>query len=442
MRLESGLVIDARYRLVDRLGKGGMGEVWRATHLALRNDVAIKIIPCDGREEAVHRAMLEARATALLDSPYVVRVFDLGEETDFVYIAMELLSGEPLDRRLHREKQLSVVETIRIAREVGRGIDHAHARGVVHRDLKPSNIFLMRSGDVETAKVVDFGVAKLLGASDSMTELNFRTKEGLVVGTPAYMSREQVLGEAVDHRSDLWSLAIILYECLAGELPWNATNMQEQLAQIASCVGRVPKPLPSFPGLVSWFRIALSPQLEERFATAEELVSAFELAVVSTEPPPEAKTTQVATPVALGRTPASPSRTSVAPTEPPTVRRGLRRLAAVATALGLLFAVAVVWNARAGSREASEPTGPAPPPRGQGARTSPEADSPSSSAASASAGDPPAPAPQPSVLVEPTPSAPRVSTPRPPPLAPSSSASTVPTERPEDRWGTEKRVIP
>src|SRR5690349_1329815 len=211
-----GRVIAGRYRLVSQLGRGGMGSVFRAEHMALSSPVAIKLIDPEiaRRPEMLERFQREAQSSAALRSPHVVQILDHGVDQGVPYIAMELLEGESLAERLVRVGKLSPEETARIMTHVARAIGRAHERGIVHRDLKPDNVFLVRNDDEEIAKVLDFGIAK---ATMNSFDVTTGTRTGAMLGTPYYMSPEQVEGsKSIDHRADLWALAVITFECITG----------------------------------------------------------------------------------------------------------------------------------------------------------------------------------------------------------------------------------
>ena len=218
--MEAGTVLAAKYRLDEVLGRGGMGSVWRALHLGLNAPVAVKlmdpaIMKTAGMLARFHR---EAQAAAQLRSPHVVQIIDHGvdAETGTPFIAMELLEGESLADRLTRVGVLSPRETSRLVTEVCRALARAHEAGIVHRDLKPANLFLVANDDQEVTKVLDFGIAK----SQPTQGLDTMTNSGSILGTPLYMSPEQISGgKSVDGRSDLWSLAVVACECLTGKRP-------------------------------------------------------------------------------------------------------------------------------------------------------------------------------------------------------------------------------
>jgi serine/threonine-protein kinase len=279
---EAGTIIAGKYRLRRCLGKGGMASVWAAEHLSLRTEVAVKLIDprIADQVEAMQRFHREARAAAALRSNHVVRVFDHGVDGDVPYMVMEILLGENLADRLDREKKLTPADTLRVVTHVGRALALAHAEGVVHRDLKPENIFLTKdeeSGFV--AKILDFGVAKVTGPL--AISQRFATRSGVMLGTPWYMSPEQVMGEpTVDEKSDLWALAVITHECLTSRRPFE----DQVLARLAEKICRE-EPLPpsqvaSLPfEFDAWFLKALAKPREQRFRSAREMVDGLERAL-------------------------------------------------------------------------------------------------------------------------------------------------------------------
>src|SRR5689334_5323196 len=188
-----GHVIAQKFRLVRRLGQGGMGSVWAADHLALNSQVAVKIIDpaIASNAEALGRFLREAQSAAALRSPHVVQTFDYGVEDGVPFIAMELLEGQSLAQRLEQSGRLTLEQTAKIMTEVGRAISRAHDAGIVHRDLKPDNIYLVKNDDEEIAKVLDFGIAKATGGQLGNSS---QTRTGAILGTPYYMSPEQAEG--------------------------------------------------------------------------------------------------------------------------------------------------------------------------------------------------------------------------------------------------------
>ncbi|MDH4094462.1 MAG: serine/threonine protein kinase [Betaproteobacteria bacterium] len=195
-----------RYRILEELGRGAMGVVYRAEDPSLDRVVALKTISladAEGRKEYEKRFLLEAKAAGKLTHPNIVTIFDYGEEEDTAYMAMELLEGSDLRSRMRRE-QIPPMEAVEIALQVADGLGFAHEHGVVHRDVKPGNIMLLERGAV---KIMDFGIARMRFA-------DHKTSTGMVLGTPRYMSPEQISGLPVDQRSDIFSLGTVLYEML------------------------------------------------------------------------------------------------------------------------------------------------------------------------------------------------------------------------------------
>lgn len=271
-----GIILGGKYRLISEIGRGGMGSVWRAEHLAWEAPVALKIMNRDitARPEAVARFEREVRLAAGLRSPHVVQVLDHGldEATQTPFIAMELLEGESLARRLRRLGPLSPAEMFDVFSQLVRALTRAHAAGIVHRDLKPDNVFLVRNEEEQLAKVLDFGVAKWTAPDISESGL---TRPGSVVGTPYYMSPEQIQGSReIDHRADLWALAAIACECLTGRRPFEAPDFAQLAVMLLGNQGR---PLPSSLGPVphgfdAWFTRATDSDINRRFQTAREMV--------------------------------------------------------------------------------------------------------------------------------------------------------------------------
>jgi serine/threonine-protein kinase len=196
------------YRLVTELGQGGMGTVYYAEHVSLPRRAAVKILGADIARDPVlvERFFDEARAANRIRHPGIVDVFDLGTAHGLHFLVMEFLEGETLGARLERVKRLSPRDVVELFDDVADALAAAHERGIVHRDLKPENIFLAHGAAGEVVKVLDFGIAKLIGHADVR-----RTSAGLVLGTPAYMSPEQCVGAAdLDGRSDIYSLGVVI----------------------------------------------------------------------------------------------------------------------------------------------------------------------------------------------------------------------------------------
>lgn len=205
------------YRLQGKIGRGGMGVVWRAEDTRLGRTVALKVLPAELAREPKSKArfLQEARATSALDHPNVCSIYEVGETADLqLYLVMPCYEGETLDDRLERGS-MTVSEVLDIASQIARGLGKAHQKGIVHRDVKPSNLMVTGDGIL---KILDFGVAKLVSGTFHLTQ------SGSAVGTPSYMSPEQMQAKAVDQRTDLWSLGVVIYEMLAGRHPFPGEN--------------------------------------------------------------------------------------------------------------------------------------------------------------------------------------------------------------------------
>jgi len=250
---QAGHVIADKYELEALVGEGGMGSVWRARHRQLESAVALKLMSpaIASQPEALNRFLREARAAARLSSMHVVKVFDFGVDGETPFIAMELLQGESLRQRLDRGP-LSPASTLWVVRQAARALAKAHAEGIVHRDLKPENLFITQQED-ELLKVLDFGVAKLSGTASGQPSTSTRT--GALLGTPFYMSPEQARGiKAVDHRSDIWSLGVIAFECITGRLPFDSAAFGDLVLKICTLPAPVPSSVASVPdGFDAWF---------------------------------------------------------------------------------------------------------------------------------------------------------------------------------------------
>jgi len=250
-----------------------MGSVWRAEHLLLRSQVAIKLISPDlaSSREGLSRFLREAQAAAALRSPHVVQILDYGVDDGTPYIAMELLEGESLGARLERIGRITAQDTGALFVQLGRAIARAHDAGIIHRDLKPDNIFIVRNDEDEIAKVLDFGIAKLstLGVEGPVTGA---TRTGALLGTPYYMSPEQVEGSsALDWRSDVWAIGVIAFECLIGQKPFDAETIGGLVLAICSKPLPIPSQRTTVPaGFDDWFACACNRDLGQRFASARD----------------------------------------------------------------------------------------------------------------------------------------------------------------------------
>jgi serine/threonine protein kinase len=275
----AGDVVASKYRLERMLKQGGMGAVWIATHLGLDERVAVKFM--DPRRvssaEARMRFTREAKAAAQIRSKNIVQILDHGVDGHVPYIAMELLDGEDLGARLRRVGRMSIADTSTLLGHIAHALDRAHAAGIVHRDLKPENIFLAKDGDSEMPKILDFGIA--LEVQEDASDDSSATAEGVILGTPYFMSPEQVRGRTnVDHRSDLWSLGVILFRAVTGIRPFGRGAPADVIVQIcsdpiprASVVARdLPEEVDRF------FEKALARDVAKRFSSAKEMAAAFE----------------------------------------------------------------------------------------------------------------------------------------------------------------------
>lgn len=281
--LAGGVTIADRFRLVRPLSSGGMGSVWVATHTTLGTEVAIKFIDIRAEsKEALLRFEREANVVARLRSPHVVQILDYGvDEAGRPYLAMELLNGESLKKRLDQAKVLPLSEVASIVVQICKALQRAHRAGVVHRDIKPANIFLTEEDDVLHVKVLDFGVAKASQARAGDSDAQ-KTETGAIVGTPAYMSPEQVLGsDEIDGRSDLFSLGVLAWRMLVGLNPHERDGKSLGLGELLIQIATKPVPPPSQfvagipPEVDAWFERTLALNASGRFASAKEMANAF-----------------------------------------------------------------------------------------------------------------------------------------------------------------------
>jgi serine/threonine-protein kinase len=234
IRLEPGRIVGERYRLTRQLGRGGMGVVWAADDLRGAQPAALKLLHASS-PELRRRLLREARIARALRHPHVVRVDEVIISDGAPVLVMELLHGETLAQKLRRVGPLAPGEVAHVLLPAIRGVGYAHGRGVVHRDLKPDNLFLVAAGEGReaTVKVLDFGIAKLTAEHLTSIVSGTLTSTGAIMGTPHYMSPEQLVGDTVDHRSDTWSLGVILYECLAGTKPFRGRTFGQLVYAIA-----------------------------------------------------------------------------------------------------------------------------------------------------------------------------------------------------------------
>jgi serine/threonine-protein kinase len=394
--LSAGDVIAERYRLLEPIASGGMGAVWRAAHLELDVHVALKVLlEAEPTPSGERRFRQEARAAAKLRSPHVVQIRDFGVHDRLPFLVMELLDGEDLASRLERCGPLSPHEVGSILDGVARAIDLAHDHGIIHRDLKPGNIFLARVGrDDEVVKVLDFGIAKVDGSPGAST-----TGAGLV-GSPAYMSPEQVWAEGVTSSTDLWSMGVVAMEMLVGRNPFDATPLARVFQRIVTDdIPRLSSLRPGLPDeLDAFFERALARDPAARFPSALAMAAAFREAAA----PGSAILSAASSAPSLRPTPSTRSPRASATTSPASDAPRKPRLRVVALAAALLVGSAsgaFFW-----------------------VRASVEPDSPKGSASA----HPPASAARP---IEARSPASATSDPSPVPSAPEPSSPKAPTKR-------------
>jgi serine/threonine protein kinase len=361
-----------KYQIVAKIGQGAMGEVYRARDTALNRDVAVKTIQAgDSSDETLQKRFLrEARSAAGLNHPNIITVYDFGQEHGRLYMAMELLEGGDLKRAIADRSLKTLEDRLSIMEQIASGLAFAHENGVVHRDLKPANVHLQPDG---TVKVVDFGLAKVSGSD--------MTRSGMIMGTPHYMSPEQVRGEKADARSDVFSLGCIFYELMTAAKPFDADSMHAVLFKVLQ---EEPPPVrqlsPNVPVVVvQVVEAALAKDPQQRFANAGEFLEALHAArqaidagqgeqalaglpaprAVQTAPPP---TTPMSRTISPRSTPPSASASG-------SIATSNRVPAALWIGLGLFFVVLAgggLWLVTSGGSNAPMPaptSAPTPDPK-------------------------------------------------------------------------------
>ncbi len=289
--LAAGMAVTPNVRLVSPLGSGGMGAVWLADHAGLKTRVVVKFMLRGGQATAAERARFarEAAAAAQVKSPHVVQMLDHGVTEDGIpFIVMEHLEGRDLGIVLKDEGALDPLEVVTIVSQVAKALGRVHAAGLLHRDIKPDNIFVCDNEDEIFVKLLDFGVAKREAQGGEEGSLDGSTNTGQVVGTPFYMSPEQVTAQkALDARSDVWSLGVVAFEALTGRRPFDGPSFGALAVLIAT--GTPPKPTevnPSLPKEVdAWFLKACARDPAARFASARELAEGLRVAFGALAPP-------------------------------------------------------------------------------------------------------------------------------------------------------------
>ena len=258
-----------RYEVLGELGQGAMGIVYKAKDPLIDRVVAIKTInlglALDEKEEYEERFYQEAKAAGRLNHPNIVTIYDVGRTGEVAYIAMELLQGRELRDIMNESGLLPVDQVLDIVAQVASGLSYAHEHGIVHRDVKPSNIMVIRDGQV---KITDFGIARMSSSS-------VRTQTGMVLGSPKYMSPEQVMGKALDQRSDVFSLGVMLYEMLTGQTPFKGENVNAIMYQTLNAVPAPPNALnSSVPEMVNFIVAkALAKMVGDRYQDAKDLAA-------------------------------------------------------------------------------------------------------------------------------------------------------------------------
>jgi len=314
VEIDVGQIVGNKYVLVRLLGAGAMGQVWAARHQALQQTFAVKLMvppssnaAYEGVETSLRRFQNEAQIAAALSrkSRHIAAVTDYGIDDGTAYLVMELLEGEGLDKRVGDGKRLHPEEVSNVVTQIAKGLNVAHAEGVTHRDLKPANVFFTKTeeGDL-LVKLLDFGIAQMArrivkpkdGSDKAPTRL---TIKGLVLGSPAYMSPEQAMAESPDQRSDVWSLAVVAFEALAGVAPFFAKDSDETILRICNFQ---PTPLrkvmpEASEELEAVFKRAFSSRLEDRFQTATSFAGTLAAALptparrLADAPPPPIEVT-------------------------------------------------------------------------------------------------------------------------------------------------------
>ena len=258
-----------RYEIVGELGQGAMGVVYKAKDPLIDRIVAIKTINLslaeEEKDEYEGRFYQEAKAAGRLSHPNIVTIFDVGKSGDVAYIAMEFLEGRELRDILNDGQRLPVDRVLDLVAQVAQGLEYAHEKGTVHRDVKPSNIMVVHGGH---AKITDFGIARMASAS-------VRTQTGMVLGSPKYMSPEQVMGKLTDQRSDIFSLGVMLYEMLTGRVPFVGENINAIMYQTLNATPASPGSMnPEVPDMLNFIVAkALAKGLDDRYQNARDMAN-------------------------------------------------------------------------------------------------------------------------------------------------------------------------
>jgi serine/threonine-protein kinase len=386
--LQPGKQIGGKLLLQRMLGRGAMGSVWVADHLGLGTQCAVKFMApglCED-EVSVQRFKREAHAAAEIRSPHVVQMFDHGATDDgLLYIVMELLEGESLDKRIRRVGPLGLHEAANIVCQAAKALAKAHERGIIHRDIKPANLFLCDDGSgAPFVKVLDFGVAKFASVEGMQM-----TAAGQMVGTPAFMSPEQLFhGREVDHRGDLWSLGVVAYYAFTGTRPFEGATLGELCVAIKRgefvLPGRLRPDVP--PDVDAWFVRAFHGDIQARFWSARMLAEELERVI-------GLPSVMQSTPSAVATTPglATFGGTSLSSHPAGAPRRRWPIIAAAAVAGAALSIGAAAFFMSRGDTPAAPAAGPAaaataaPAPAEPTVSTTPDTEPPPAASATASA---------------------------------------------------------
>jgi serine/threonine protein kinase len=274
-----GTTLSERYLVTKKIGQGGMGAVYEATHTLIGKRVAVKVLleKYAQREAIVKRLKQEAQLASSIGNEHIIDITDFGTTSDGrTFVVMEFLEGESLAECLSRETSLGEQRILRIISQAASALAAAHAKGIVHRDIKPENLFLLRRKDTDFVKVVDFGISKSLRASSEEEETTRLTQTGMVLGTPLYMSPEQARGdEELDHRVDVYALGVIMYECATGRVPFVGNNYLSVISQV---LNEEPKSLrESKPEFSEEFESvvlkAMAKDVNDRYASANDMLA-------------------------------------------------------------------------------------------------------------------------------------------------------------------------
>jgi serine/threonine-protein kinase len=336
-----------RFKIAAELGHGGMGTVYRAEDPVIGRSVAIKIIrlddtgPVEVQRQLAQSFLREIHTAGVLHHPGIVSIYDAGKQESMAYIVMELVAGVTFDFMLHAQPRPSLTTLLGVCRQAAAALDYAHSNGVIHRDIKPSNILVQENG---VAKIVDFGIAKVAQASTMIL-----SQTGMTMGTPDYMSPEQVLGNPLDGRTDQWSLAVVAYTALTGSRPFEGEHFTHVMGRIMTQDADPPtKHNPALPSAVDPVMArALTKDPSKRFGTCTEFITALEKACTGQNSPHATVTMATVKPSAPPPEPETEPVT-VAPQPPPAsaaTRQGARWAIAGVVLLAVVGGGLMAWRA-------------------------------------------------------------------------------------------------